>query len=87
VPCPAATLLSGPPDTGPSALCGVILLDRSRDGLLSDARSGGAVVTSRLDPSTFHHFCTNGYTACPVWRAERQRIWEQRRMLSADGVD
>ena len=68
-------------------MCGVILQDRSREGLLTEAGSGGAVVTSRLDPSTFHHFCMNGYTACPLWRAERQRIWEQRYALSADGVE
>ena len=87
MPCPAATLLSGPPDAGPSALCGVILQDRSREGLLTEATSGGAVVTSRLDPSTFHVYCTaEGYVDCPVWRAERQRIWEQRYLLSADGV-
>ena len=69
-------------------MCGVILQDRSREGLLTEAGSGGAVVTSRLDPSTFRVFCTaeEGYLGCPVWRAERERIWEQREMLSADGV-
>ena len=84
--CPAATLMDGPPDTGPSAVCGVMVNDRERDWLASDPRSPGVLVTSVRDPSTFAHFCTNGYTGCPVWQAEKQRIWDERGRLRADLV-
>lgn len=82
--CPAATLLAGPPDQGPSALCGVIVQDREREGLISDSRSEGVLVTARRDPSSFVAYCTGDYIRCPIWRAERERRWrEGRRLLDA----
>ena len=77
MPCPAATLIDGPPDAGPSAVCGVMVNDRDRDWQTSDARSAGVLVTCRRDPSSFYGFCANGYTECPVWRAEKHRIGDE----------
>jgi hypothetical protein len=81
--CPAASFIEGPPGQGPSALCGVIGRDREREGLPARPGQDGVRVASRSDPSTFHHFCTGNYMLCPVWRAERERLWAQgERVLS-----
>jgi hypothetical protein len=82
--CPAATLLEGPPDRGPSALCGVIVNDRQREGLVSGPRDQGVLVTARSDPSSYLGFCAGAYVKCPVWIAEKQRLQRESRVLSAD---
>ena len=74
--CPAATPQDGPPDTGPSVLCGVMMRDDASD-------RHGVLVTARKDPTSYRGFCTGHYEACPVWVAERERIWRQSRVLRA----
>ena len=38
-------------------------------------------VCTHTDPSSLVNFCANdpGYQRCPTWRAEKERIAEQRR--------
>jgi len=83
LPCPAATSLEGPPDRGPSALCGVMLHDDRVTGD-SDLRGAGVLITSRSDPSSYSGFCAGAYVKCPVWQAEKERIARESRVLRAD---
>lgn len=37
-------------------------------------------ITAVADPSTILHFCcSTAYKDCPVWRAEKERIWAGQR--------
>ena len=82
--CPAATPLDGPPVTGPSVICGVIRNDQKRDTLSIQAQEIGALVTEKKDPSSYAGFCTGSYERCPIWRAERHRLWREGSRLRAD---
>lgn len=37
-----------------------------------DARKG-------REPTSVMNFCCGDHTACPTWRAEKERIWAERR--------
>lgn len=60
--------------------------------------SATPLVTSQRDPSTFFGFCVGlglpratddasrphgHYTFCPVWEAEKKRIWANRELMRA----
>ena len=82
--CPAATLLDGPPVSGPSAICGVMANDQQRQGSAPEGETAGVLVTSGNDPSSYWVFCTGLYQRCPVWRSEKQRIEREGVRLRAD---
>jgi hypothetical protein len=75
--------MEGPPASGPSALCGVMVNDRTREGLISRQSDTGVLVTARSDPTSYRMFCLGRYEDCPVWQAEREREWERKRLLDA----
>lgn len=78
--CPAATPIE-PPGHGPSVVCGV--LDKANDG----AHVGGftargqvsALMSGKRDPSVVEHACCGDYTACLIWRAQRDAERATRR--------
>lgn len=37
-----------------------------------------SVLDIRLNPTATSAYCMGDYTACPTWRAEKERVWERR---------
>lgn len=82
--CPAALALAGPL-SGPSVICGALAIDRDEEGTVAEKGTVGNVVfTSGSDPAVYHGACHGRYTGCLIWRAEKERIWEQRRSLESE---
>lgn len=83
--CPGALPLAGPPVSGPSVICGPLANDQDADPVSQQGGSVWSVFTSLNDPGTFHGYCCGRYTACSIWRAEKERIWAaQRRFVGED---
>lgn len=85
VRCPGATLIAGPEPIGPSVVCGPLANDR----MLEDqgrfrGSTGNVVFTVGKDPSVVRGSCCGSYTACGIWRAEKDRIRESRSRLDPD---
>jgi len=72
--------------------------DRLQTDQILHGLSASPLVTSRKDPSTFFGFCCGTglprlgedisrphghYTFCPVWEAEKKRIWTNRELMRA----
>jgi hypothetical protein len=72
--------------------------DRLQTDQILHGVSASPLVTSLKDPSTFFGFCVGTglprmgddlsrphghYTFCPVWEAEKKRIWENRELMRA----
>lgn len=62
------------------------LLGISAGGLTVRCAVERSLVTEQGDPSTLGSFClcsaatrNGGYTACPTWQREKERVWASRR--------
>lgn len=70
--CPGATVLDGPPASGPTVICGPMMRDGNDDGLAvfrgsRDKGKGGS-------PGVVYGYCCAAYTHCDIWQAEKKRI-------------
>lgn len=90
--CPAATPLGGPPVLGPSVICNAIRLEKARKDPTQERRDqrGEAVLYGRSDrgyggdPESIVALCCGDYGSCPIWRAEKKRVWERTDELVGD---
>lgn len=95
--CPAAEQLAGPPVGGPSVICRAMVGDEIQTDQILHGQSVSPLVLARRDPSTLYGFCCGtaiprstdddvevrgSYTFCPVWEAEKKRIWERKEMMA-----
>lgn len=78
--CPAASPFHPPDSPLPGVVCGVIR-NSNRDEEIAGWTERGqvsAVIHPRTDPSSIVAFCGGCYTDCPIWRAEKERVWAGR---------
>jgi len=62
-----------------------MMLQRDMGQTSKERHPTGVVLTAEGDPSSIAAYCTDRYTACPIWVGEKHRVWARRKKLrSAD---